>query len=146
MEPHKLSDDFTVSPQIDPADIATLAQMGYRTLINNRPDTEVPDSHSSDVMAEHAAAAGLAYHYLPYFPGMMTPELIAAYEDVMAEAETPAFAYCRSGTRSSHLWGIDQAGRMPVAQILEAAAQAGYDHAPLVPLIEMHAANRKATG
>jgi hypothetical protein len=35
-----------------------------------------------------------------------------------------------------------QAGRQPVTKILAAAAQAGYDHSGLVPLLEAHASTR----
>lgn len=142
MDLRQITPDFAVAPQITPEEVAAIAALGYRTLINNRPDDEIEDALDSDAMAVAAAEAGLAYHHLPYFPGQMTPDLVAAFEAVMATVEGPVLAYCRSGTRSSHLWAMDQAGKRPVTQILSAAAEAGYDHSGLVPLLEEHAARR----
>ncbi len=142
MDLRQITPDFAVAPQITPEEVAAIAALGYRTLINNRPDDEIEDALDSDAMAVAAAEAGLAYHHLPYFPGQMTPDLVAAFEAVMATVEGPVLAYCRSGTRSSHLWAMEQAGKRPVTQILSAAAEAGYDHSGLVPLLEEHAARR----
>lgn len=142
MDLRQITPDFAVAPQITPEDVAQAAALGYRTLINNRPDTEVDDQIDSAAMAAAAAAAGMAYHHLPYFPGALTPELVAGFEAVMAEAEGPVLAYCRSGTRSSHLWAMWQAGqKQPISAIVGAAAAAGYDHTGLVPLLQQHAEN-----
>ncbi|TNF12538.1 MAG: TIGR01244 family phosphatase, partial [Rhodobacteraceae bacterium] len=121
MEPRKLSDNFSVAPQIEPEDVAKLAEMGFRTLITNRPDEEVDEEHSSAAMAKLAAKHGMNYHYLPYYPGEMTFDLVADYEAIMKSAPKPVFAYCRSGTRSSHLWGMSEAGKMDLDKIIETA-------------------------
>lgn len=143
MDPRKLSDNFSVSPQIEPADVARIAALGFRTLIDNRPDEEIDAAHSSAVMALAAAEAGMEFHYLPYYPGEMTFELVAAYEAVMQSAPQPVFGYCRSGTRSSHLWGMSQAGEKPLEEIVARAAAAGYDHSSLIPVLQFYAANRQ---
>jgi len=40
------------------------------------------------------------------------------------------FAYCASGNRSSMVWALSQAGKLPVDTMIEAAARQGYalDH------------------
>ncbi len=136
MDLRRLTPEFAVAPQIEPEDLAEAAAMGFRTLINNRPDEEIEDQLQSAAMAKAAAEAGLAYHHLPYYPGMLTEELADAFSEVMKTAEGPVLAYCRSGTRSSHLWALDQAGQMPTDEILRRAAEWGYDHSGLAPLIE----------
>jgi len=142
MDLRKLSDSFSVSPQIEPDDVAQIAALGFRTLIDNRPDEEVDPAHSSYAMAQLAAAAGMEFHYLPYYPGEMTFDLVSAYEAVMASAPGPVFGYCRSGTRSSHLWGMSQAGVLPLEEIVERAAAAGYDHSSLIPVLKFYATHR----
>lgn len=142
MEPRKLSDTLSVAPQLEPADIAGLAVLGYRTVIDNRPDEEVDPAHSSAEIARLCTQHGLAFHYLPYYPGEMTLELVQTFEAIIAKAERPVFSYCRSGTRSSHLWAMSQAGYLSNEQIVAAAARAGYDHSALVPALRVHAANR----
>ena len=53
--------------------------------------------------------------------------------------------YCRSGTRSTLLWSLAQArGGVSPDSIAEAAAEAGYDVAPVRPAMDMFAARAKA--
>ncbi len=135
MDLRQIVPGFAVAPQIEPSELPALAALGFRTVINNRPDDEVGADLADAVMAAAAEAAGLAYHRLPYLPSRMTPELVEAFAATLAAAEAPVLAYCRSGTRSSHLWAMAVAPRMPLDDILGAAASAGYDLAGLVPLL-----------
>ena len=45
----------------------------------------------------------------------------------MAELPKPVLAYCRTGMRSTTMWALSQAGQMPLPQIIETAAKAGFD-------------------
>lgn len=139
MELHQITPDITVSPQIAPEDVAEAARLGFRTLICNRPDEETAPGYDSAAMAEAAQAAGLAFHYLPYYPGELTARLADAFTEAFAEAEKPVLAYCRSGTRSSHLWALAEAPYRPVAETVALAGAAGYDHSGLAPLIAARA-------
>ena len=64
--------------------------------------------------------------------------------EALAEAQGPVLAYCRSGTRSTLLWSLAQAqnGRDPDA-IAADAAGAGYDVAPIRPLLKALAAQAR---
>ncbi|WP_417807749.1 TIGR01244 family sulfur transferase [Thioclava sp.] len=147
MDHRKLSDHFSVSPQISAEDVEKLAKLGFRTLITNRPDEEVEEEeHRSSNISKLCAKHGLNHHYLPYYPGEMTFDLVADYEAIMKTAPKPVFAYCRSGTRSSHLWGMSQAGRMDLDKIVETAADAGYDHSSLMPVLKFYATRRGKNG
>ncbi|WP_415182702.1 TIGR01244 family sulfur transferase [Phaeovulum sp.] len=142
MDVRQITPEFAVGPQIAPEDIPALAEMGFKTILNNRPDQEVDGVLDSAAMQAAAERAGLTYRYLPYHPGRMTPDLVTSFETAMAELSGPVFAYCRSGTRCSHLWAMWQAGKMPLDQIIRASANVGYDHRDLLPLLEAHAADR----
>ncbi|MFC3061418.1 TIGR01244 family sulfur transferase [Paenirhodobacter populi] len=142
MDVRQITSELSVTPQITPEDVALAAKMGFRTLIDNRPDGEAGSDLDSTVMARAAEEAGLAFHYLPYTPGELTAELSEAFNAAYAAAEKPVLAYCRSGTRSSHLWALSQAETRPVPEIVELAARAGYDHSGLVALLESLATTR----
>lgn len=131
MEFNKVNDGLTASGQITLDEIAVVAEHGFTTLIDNRPDEEIGPEWQSDAMAKAAEAAGLTFHYLPVYPGQFTPDLIAETKRVFAEAEGPVFAYCRSGTRSTTVWALSQAGEKPAEEIIKDAAGAGYDLSPL---------------
>ncbi|MRX51246.1 TIGR01244 family phosphatase [Paracoccus sp. S-4012] len=132
--PRRLTDALSVLPQIDPAEIPELARQGFRVLIDNRPDAEVGAGIDSRVMEDAARAAGMEFRYVPFVPGQVTPEMV---EDFAAALDLPgpALAYCRSGTRSTTLWALTQAGRRSPQDILGTAAAAGYDLSHMAPML-----------
>ena len=124
----KVTDDFAVAPQIAPADMAEVAALGYRLVINNRPDGESPDQPPGAEMARAAEAAGLAYVSIPVRGGP-TAEQIEAVQDAIQGAAGPVFAFCRSGTRSIVTWSIGQArhGLRSREDLIDLGRNAGYD-------------------
>ena len=127
MELKRINDHVTVSPQISPDDIAQIKAAGFKAIVNNRPDGESPDHPSSDEMQAAAEAAGLAYHYIPLGRDGVSPDMIAAEAAALEGSAGPVLCYCRSGTRSTTLWALSQAGKLPAQEIVDAAAHAGYD-------------------
>jgi len=136
-----LTPEYAVAPQVDPGDFAAIRAAGFVTVINNRPDPEIPPSHQDEVMRQAAEAAGLRYVAVPIANRAMSPGTVAAHGAALA-AEGPVLAYCASGTRSAIAWALAEAGRRPVDEILAAAARAGYELAPLRAQIEELAATR----
>ena len=132
----RVADDYFVAPQLQVADFATAKDAGIRTVINNRPDGEAFDQ-LSDAQANSAAAVqGLDYAFVPVISGRMVPADIEALADALAAHPGPYLAYCRSGTRSCHLWACATAARRPVAETIATADAAGYDLMPLLPVLE----------
>jgi uncharacterized protein (TIGR01244 family) len=127
LELKRINEHVTVSPQIRPEDIATLKAQGFTTIINNRPDGESPDQPTSDEMLQAAQAAGMVYHYIPLGRDGVSPDMVERTEAALEGSEGPVFCYCRSGTRSTTLWALSQAGKLPADRIIAEAAAAGYD-------------------
>ncbi len=123
----RVTDAFSVAPQIAVGDVARAAQAGFRLLINNRPDGEAEDQPDGSVMAQAADDAGMAYVYIPVRGGP-TREQAQAFAAAVAEAQGPVLAFCRSGTRSINTWALGQALEgAPREDLLRAGAAAGYD-------------------
>ncbi len=61
----KVTDDFSVAPQIELSDVARAKAEGFVLLINNRPDGEAPGQPTSDQFEAAAQAVGLAYAHIP---------------------------------------------------------------------------------
>ncbi|TNC73876.1 TIGR01244 family sulfur transferase [Rubellimicrobium roseum] len=135
MDIRRITPDYAVSPQIAPEDVPELVAAGFRTVVCNRPDSEIPMELSSEVMRITVEAAGLTFVDNPVTHPTMTPERIAAQAEAMEKG--PVLAYCASGTRSSILWSLAQAGRMPTDEILSATARAGYDLSALRPRLDL---------
>ena len=101
--------EVCVAGQLDPAAMASVAQSGFKSVINNRPDFEGgPDQPTSAAIEAAAVAAGLVYRHLPVDGGWQSPEQIAAFAQLLAELPQPMLAFCRSGARSTRLYQAAQ--------------------------------------
>ena len=127
MEPKRISEELSVSPQIGPADVSALKILGFRSIVCNRPDGEGADQPSFEEIEAAARDAGLEARYLPVKTGLVQDADADAFGVALRELPGPVFAYCRSGTRSATLWALSQAATRPMADILAAAKSAGYD-------------------
>ena len=132
MDVKRINDHVSVSPQISPDDLPAIKAAGFVAIINNRPDGESVDQPSSATMQAAAERAGLAYHYIPLGRDGVSPQMVEATTAVLEGSPGPVFCYCRSGTRSTTLWALSQAGKMPAQEIVEAAQHAGYDMSHLL--------------
>lgn len=131
----KVTDGFAVAPQIDVTDVQAIADAGYKTLIANRPDGEGGiDQPRMGAIRTQAEALGLTFVAIP-FSGAPTPDILERIGAALAEAPTPILAYCRTGTRSITAWALTHAGQGMGAEIVDAAAGAGYDLSALQPLL-----------
>ncbi len=126
MELKKINDQVSVSPQITIEDMVAIKDAGFKTIINNRPDGEAPDQPSSAQVKAAALAQGLKFVEIPMGREGVSPEMVAQTRDALADGN-PVLAYCRSGTRSTTLWALSQAGDLDAQDIISAAANAGYD-------------------
>lgn len=97
--------DVCVAPQLGPDAMAEAARMGFRSVVNNRPDFEHGPGQPTNAEIEAAArAAGLEYRFLPVDGGYQSPEEIAAFGRLLEELPRPILAFCRSGARSTRLY------------------------------------------
>ncbi|MFM7507065.1 MAG: beta-lactamase hydrolase domain-containing protein, partial [Rubrivivax sp.] len=75
------------------------------------PDHEHGPGQPTSAEIESAAlAAGLVYSHLPVDAGWQSPEQIAAFARLLAELPRPLLAFCRSGARSTRLYGAARQG------------------------------------
>lgn len=101
----RLTPDVCVAAQLDAASMALLAQAGFRSVINNRPDFEGgPDQPTSASIEAAAHEAGLEYAFLPVAGGYQSPEEIEQFAQLLVSLPRPLLAFCRSGARSTKLF------------------------------------------
>jgi uncharacterized protein (TIGR01244 family) len=106
-----VADDVFVAPQLDAMAMPELARLGFRSVVNNRPDFEGGPGQPTSATVEAAAqAAGLEYRFLPVSGGYQSPEEIAAMGALLAELPRPLLMFCRSGARSARLFLSATAG------------------------------------
>lgn len=100
-----IAPDICAAPQLTPDAMAEAAAMGFKSVVNNRPDFEHGSDQPTSAEIQAAAhAAGLQYRHLPVAGGYQSPEEIAAMAALLAELPRPLLMFCRSGARSARLF------------------------------------------
>jgi len=103
----QIADDVCVAPQLTPAAMASAAEAGFRSVVNNRPDFEGGPEQPTNASIEAAAlAAGLEYRYLPVSGAYQSPQDVAEMARLLAELPRPLLMFCRSGARSTRLYTL----------------------------------------
>jgi uncharacterized protein (TIGR01244 family) len=138
----QLNDVVFVSPQIDADDVEAARDLGVALIVNNRPDDEAADQVPGAQIAQAASEAGLDYVAIPVGHSGFSEAQVAAMREALDRAGGwRLLAYCRSGTRSTLLWALAEARAGADPQSLRrAAADAGYDLAPIAALLDKLAA------
>ncbi len=136
MDIRALTDAYAVSPQIEVSDLAAIKAAGFTTVIDNRPDGEIPADLAGAQVQRTAEALGLVFVINPLLPGSFTDLNIAVQARACAEATGPVFAYCASGNRCSVIWAMMNAGKMPVDTLIATPARFGYRLDHLRPTLE----------
>ena len=132
----QLDERILVSGQIAPHEVAGLAGEGVTMLVNNRPDGEEDGQPLASAIEEAAAAAGIAYRFVPIIRGI-GPADVDAMRQALREAQGgKLLAFCRSGTRSA--FAVSLAKReegAPADEVSNGLVQAGFDPTPIAHLL-----------
>lgn len=121
-----LSNEFSVSPQILLEDLPTILQLGYKSIINNRPDGEDSAQIENDKIREKCLELGLEYQYLPVISGQITQQNSQNMSDYMNKMDKPILAFCRTGTRSCLLWLGTALDNTTLKDRIERTSEQGY--------------------
>ena len=132
----QLDDKVMVSGQIAPHEVAGLAAQGVTMLVNNRPDGEEAGQPLAGDIEEAAAAAGIAYRFVPIIRGI-GPADVEVMQEALREAEGgKLLAFCRSGTRSALAIALAKREEgASLEEVVQALNQAGFDHSPIAHLL-----------
>ncbi len=107
----KITDDFSTAPQISVNDMAEIAHLGFKTIINNRPDNEGGAEQPTSVqLAAAAEKLGLKYVHIPIIPNNIQPNQIDAFSTAYTVAAKPVLGFCRTGNRAGSIFKLAQTG------------------------------------
>lgn len=105
MEVNRHGPDFATTGQLEPAQLAEVAAMGFRAVIDNRPDDEGGEQQpASTALAEAAREHGLEFVYQPVVSGQIDEADVKEFAAHLARLPTPVLAFCRTGARSASLY------------------------------------------
>ncbi len=132
----QLGDRSFVSGQIAPEEVARLTDHGVTMLVNNRPDGEEPGQPQASEIEAAAAAAGIAYRFVPIIRGIGPADVEEMQKALREASDGKLLAFCRSGTRSA--FAVSLAHREDGASREEIEArltEAGFDPGPISHLL-----------
>jgi len=123
-----ITPQFSVAGALVPGDIAKFAKMGFKTIVGNLPDDEVKNAFTSAMAKTEALAFGLRYIHMPANGATVTDlNVINQFANVLADADQPVIAHCRTGTRSAILYGLVAARTTQPATVLKQLDDIGFD-------------------
>lgn len=99
-----MTDNLTIYKQIYPVQCHKLAELGYRSVLNIRPDNEHSTQPCSHDLACATKQANLTYHHLPFDAerlSIATVEQFALYYHAMPK---PILLFCGTGARAKLLY------------------------------------------
>ena len=105
MNSAQLSEQVSVSGQLDVGDLEALVEAGVKVLVCNRPDGESADQTPFADIRDAAQALGLEVVNIPFAGSAMTLEHASEFADVLKSGKR-VHAYCRSGARSGNLFAL----------------------------------------
>jgi uncharacterized protein (TIGR01244 family) len=92
MDIRAITPDYAVSPQIEIGDLPAIKAAGYVTVIDNRPDGEIPPHLHTAEMRKAAESLGLVFVANPVIGGQLTMDNVAAQGAAIAASPGPVFA------------------------------------------------------
>jgi uncharacterized protein (TIGR01244 family) len=110
-----LTEQLAICGQISPEQISAIAEMGFKSVICNRPDDEFgPGQPKADDVKAEAETRGLAYAFLPVTPDGGTGMDAKEMGTLLANMPRPILAYCKTGGRCMALIGTAARMGMPL--------------------------------
>lgn len=102
----QLTSRYFVTGQITRDDLGFIAEQGFKSVINNRPDYESAEQPKSDELAAAAADLGIEYSYVPVVSGQITEKNVGDFRVACDNLRGPVLIFCRTGARSTVLWKL----------------------------------------
>jgi sulfide:quinone oxidoreductase len=132
----QIDDKTFVAGQILLEDMPAIAARGIRVIVNNRPDGEALHQPSAQAIQDAARVLGMRVVNLAFIPATLTSEAVAQFAAILRDEPGPILAFCRTGNRSSMIWGAARiALGASMDDVLDAADEAGYDLSPAAGLL-----------
>lgn len=127
MQVKRLAPDLAVGPQITADEVGTIAALGFRSIIGNRPDGESEDQPEFESIEAAARRHGLKTRHIPVVASAIGERDVEAFRDALSELPAPVFAFCRTGTRAALLWALANDELLTPDERMRAAAAHGFD-------------------
>lgn len=96
--------DITLYKQIHPTQCASIARLGYKTLINLRSDNESDGQPSADDIMASAKRVGVTFHHLPVDFETISESCVQRFAHLINESPSPIMVFCGTGARAKRIY------------------------------------------
>lgn len=127
MQIKRLTPDLAAGPQITESEIGTIAALGFRSIVANRPDGETEDQPPFESLQAAAEDRGLEARYIPVVASKIAGSDVERFREALLELPKPIFAFCRTGTRAALLWALANNDVLTADERMRTAAAHGFD-------------------
>lgn len=127
-----------VSGQITIDMMEDISNLGITLIINNRPDYEEEGQESSKELMKKAESLGIKFINIPFAANTLDKEKIINFSNLIKNNEQKALYFCRSGARSSTIWGIASVLYLDkdINEVMNKINNIGYDSSVLPNMVE----------
>jgi len=132
-----ITKQFSVSGELAKSQLSTLVEQGIDTLINVRPDNECENQISDQEWQTLAQKHNLHYVYIPVKPCQYTEQDVQQFRAALAQSSKCVHAFCRTGTRATHLWALANTGIFSFTDMQRIVKSSGYDLDMIAAMFEV---------
>lgn len=136
MQVKNVTAKYHISGHITFNKVQSIADRGFRKIICNLPDGEIPDVDDSARILEAAEHFGLDYVYMPIVMTKITPQIVLQHTKEVIETNGAVLAYCATGRRSLAMWALEFSDKYSIDHILSIADSVGFDLASMRQKLE----------
>ncbi len=102
-----MTQHISFAGQLQPQQLKEVAERGFKSVINNRPDYEEGAHQPTAAVIQVAAQEqGLSYVHQPVVSGQITQQDVEAFAKYINELPKPVLAFCRTGNRCNNLYQL----------------------------------------
>lgn len=99
----KINEEVTIAPQPDEAEIQSLPEVGFRSVVNLRAEGEDAQQIAPQAEGEMVKAAGMQYLHLPVAMSSLDEELVNTFRRHYRGIPKPMYVHCELGKRAGAL-------------------------------------------
>tara|TARA_R110002072_G_scaffold59694_1_gene151962 strand:+ start:6077 stop:6526 length:450 start_codon:yes stop_codon:yes gene_type:complete len=142
----KFNDQLTVGPQPSQAELKSLPDDGFRSVINFRTAGEDEQPLSPEEEGTVVQGTGLKYLHVPVSMDGMDEKKVDQFREQYQSLPKPVFAHCKSGKRAGAMMMMHTAVEQGISgeQALEKAKEMGFecDKPELEQFVKQYVDNR----
>jgi sulfide:quinone oxidoreductase len=104
----ELAPQVYVSGQVFETDLKLIAKQDVRSIVNNRPDDEIPGQPKSADLAKAAEELGMTFVHFPVESRTISNEAAEEFARVCDGLKRPLLIFSATGLRSTKIWEMSE--------------------------------------